>query len=244
VIGWREEIGGARLAFTDRDGGVSRRPYDSLNLGGHVGDDPQAVAENRRRVAAAFDISPTHLLFMEQVHGRDVAVVDGPWPVDQPLPRVDALVTASPEVAVAVLVADCAPVLVVDPVAGVVAAAHAGRPGLAAGIVDATLDAMSGAGADLDRCVARVGPSVCAACYEVPEALRAEVAHRVPAARAVTRHGTPALDVPGGVLAQLSARVPDVAWVGPCTRETASQFSYRRERATGRSAGVVRAARG
>lgn len=240
VLAWERVVAGARFGFTDRHGGCSRAPYDSLNLGDHVGDDPAAVQDNRRRVAAVFGVPLEHLLFMEQVHGRDVAVVDAPWPTEQPPPRVDALVTANPELALAVLVADCAPVLLADPVAAVAAVAHAGRTGMAAGVVDAVLDAMRGLGARADRVVARVGPAVCGYCYEVPEPLRAEVAAAVPASVAVTRTGTPALDVPGGVLSQLAARVRDVAWVGPCTYESREHFSYRREATTGRTAGVVR----
>jgi hypothetical protein len=241
VFGWESEVGGARLAFTDRWGGVSKPPYDTLNLGGHVGDDQGAVEANRARVAAAFGVPRPNLLFMEQVHGSGVAVVDGPWAEDESVPRVDALVTANADLALAVLVADCSPVLLTDPGAGVVAAAHAGRVGMAVGVVDAVLDAMASLGADLSRTVARVGPAVCGYCYEVPAGLRAEVAAVVPRAAAVTRRATPALDVPGGVLEQLAARVGDAAWVGPCTVESPNCFSYRRDAVTGRSAGVVRA---
>jgi YfiH family protein len=241
VFDWDERHGPARLAFTSRHGGVSRPPYDELNLGGHVGDDEAAVEGNRARVADAFGVPRECLLFMNQVHGAGVAVVDGPWPADGELPQVDALVTVNPALALVVLVADCAPVLFVDPTAGVVAAAHAGRAGMAAGVVDAVLDAMTGLGADLARMRARVGPAICGYCYEVPAPLRADVAAAVPDSVGVTRRGTPSLDVPGGVLAQLAARVPDVAWVGPCTMESARHFSFRRDRTTGRSAGVVRA---
>jgi YfiH family protein len=239
VFSWELRTGAALLVFTDRHGGVSASPYDSLNLGGHVGDPPDAVEENRRRLAAAVGVARDHLLFMEQVHGPAVAVVDGPWTQGEPLPAVDALVTARPGLALAVLVADCAPVLLADPVAGVVGAAHAGRAGMAAGVVDAVLDAMESAGAQGSRIVARVGPTVCGACYEVPADLRAEVAAAVPAGFGVTRQGTPAVDVPAGVLSQLTARVADVAWAGPCTLESPDHFSYRRDRTTGRSAGVV-----
>jgi len=241
VFDWDERHGPARLAFTSRHGGVSRAPYDELNLGGHVGDDVAAVETNRGRVAEAFGVSRDCLLFMNQVHGAGVAVVDGPWSAAGEVPEVDALVTADPALALAVLVADCAPVLFVDPAAGVVAAAHAGRAGMAAGVVHAVLDAMTRLGAVPSRMLARVGPAICGYCYEVPVHLRAEVAAAVPESVGVTRHGTPSLDVPAGVLAQLAARVPDVAWVGPCTFESARHFSFRRDRTTGRSAGVVRA---
>ncbi|MBO0891660.1 MAG: laccase domain-containing protein, partial [Acidothermales bacterium] len=118
----RHEIApGVRAAFTDRYGGVSAGPYAELNLGGAPGDDDAAaVAKNRHRVAAAIDTDPTRVVWMHQVHGADVAVVDRPWP-DAPA-RVDALVTARPHLPLAVRVADCTPVLLADAAGRVVAA--------------------------------------------------------------------------------------------------------------------------
>ncbi len=241
MFGWDQTYGPVRLAFTDRFGGASAPPYDEFNLGGQVGDDPAAVEVNRELLARAFGLAREHVLFMDQVHGAGVAVVDGPWDPGRPLPRVDALVTAARGLALAVLVADCAPVLLADPVAGVVAAAHAGRTGLVAGVIDATLDAMAGLGADPSRIIARVGPTICGACYEVPAAMAAEVAAAVPGTASTTRAGTAGVDVRAGVLGQLTARRTDVAAVGPCTYESAAHFSYRRAASTGRCAGIVSA---
>jgi YfiH family protein len=218
---------------------VSEPPYDTLNLGDHVGDDPAAVAENRCRIAGSCALPRERVLFMRQVHGPDVAVADGPWP-DGP-PVADGLVTAGPATALAVLVADCVPVLLADAAAGVVGAAHAGRQGLALGVVPATLEAMASLGARADRVTAYVGPAVCGRCYEVPHTLRAEVAAVVPEARATTRWGTPALDLPGGVAAQLRrGGVTAVEAAGCCTMEEARLFSHRRDGgATGRFAGLI-----
>jgi hypothetical protein len=172
---------------------------------------------------------------MNQVHGSDVAVVDRPW--DGAMPHVDALVTRERDLALAVLVADCVPLVLADPVAGVVAVAHAGRPGLVAGVVPAVVKAMNGLGAQ--AITARVGPSVCGHCYEVPETMRTEVAAAVPEAFATTRQGTPSVDVAAGVEAQLrSARVAYERVAG-CTIEDQELFSYRRDRRTGRFAGVA-----
>ncbi len=130
--------------------------------------------------------------------------------------------------------------LLADPGARVVAAAHAGRPGLVAGVVPAAVEAMITLGADPARITARLGPSVCGKCYEVPDALRREVSATVPEAYAETSWGTPAVDVSAGVRAQLArcgVRViggPDV-----CTLESTDHFSYRREHVTGRLAGYV-----
>ncbi|MFI0836379.1 peptidoglycan editing factor PgeF [Streptomyces sp. NPDC021140] len=239
MIGQRDTVNGAHFGFTDRWGGVSAVPYEELNLGGAVGDDPVAVTANRELAAKSLGVDPARVVWMNQVHGADVAVVDAPWG-DRPVPRVDAVVTAERGLALAVLTADCVPVLLADPVSGVAAAAHAGRPGLVAGVVPAAVRAMTELGADPARIVARTGPAVCGRCYEVPEEMRAEVAAVEPAAYADTAWGTPALDVGAGVHAQLERLgVRDRAQSPVCTRESADHFSYRRDRTTGRLAGYV-----
>ncbi|GAA2724859.1 peptidoglycan editing factor PgeF [Streptomyces luteosporeus] len=230
---------GAHFAFTSRWGGVSAAPYAELNLGGAVGDDPAAVRTNRARAAEALGLDAAQVVWMNQVHGADVAVVDGPWR-SREIPAVDAVVTTRRGLALAVLTADCTPVLLADPVAGVTGAAHAGRPGLVAGVVPNTVARMIELGAEPGRIVAHIGPSVCGRCYEVPEAMRAEVAAVVPEARATTRQGTPAVDVAAGVEAQLGRTGVEVAGrSGVCTLESADHFSYRRERTTGRLASYV-----
>jgi polyphenol oxidase len=227
--------GRARLALSDRQGGTSHPPYDGANLGAHVGDAAEAVAANRAALAAELDVPPGHLAFMHQVHGRDVAVVTGPQ--HGAVPQADALVTTVPGLAVVVLVADCVPVVLADPDAGVVGVAHAGRRGMAAGVAARVVDVMRDLGAT--SVVARVGPSVCARCYEVPAAMRDEVAAAVPLSASVDRHGRPALDIAAGVLAQLDPLCSDVdVWAG-CTREDADLFSHRRDGRTGRFAGIA-----
>ncbi|GAA3493159.1 peptidoglycan editing factor PgeF [Streptomyces prasinosporus] len=232
-------MSGAHFAFTDRWGGVSAAPYEELNLGGAVGDDPGAVRANRELAAKTLGVDPARVVWMNQVHGADAAVVEEPWG-DRPVPEVDAVVTARRGLALAVLTADCVPVLLADPVAGVVAAAHAGRPGLVAGVVPAAVRAMTGLGAEPSRIVARTGPAVCGRCYEVPETMRAEVAAVEPAAYAGTSWGTPAVDVVAGVHAQLERlEVRDRERSAVCTLESGDHFSYRRDRTTGRLAGYV-----
>ncbi|MDC0770111.1 peptidoglycan editing factor PgeF [Streptomyces sp. HD] len=239
MIAQRDTVSGAHFAFTDRWGGVSAAPYAELNLGGAVGDDADAVLTNRDLAAKSLGFGPGDVVWMNQVHGADVAVVDGPWG-DGPVPDVDAIVTARPGLALAVLTADCVPVLLADPVAGIVAAAHAGRPGMIAGVVPAALRAMTELGADPARIVARTGPAVCGRCYEVPEAMRAEVAIKEPTAHAETSWGTPAVDVAAGVHAQLARfGVRDREQSPVCTLESGDHFSYRRDRTTGRLAGYV-----
>ncbi|MFG2832198.1 peptidoglycan editing factor PgeF [Streptomyces sp. NPDC048434] len=239
MIGQQHHESGAHFAFTDRWGGVSAAPYEQLNLGGAVGDDPQAVRANRARVATELGLDPAAVVWMNQVHGRDVAVVDGPWHGTE-IPGVDAVVTDRRGLALAVLTADCTPVLLADPVAGIAGAAHAGRPGLVAGVVPAVVETMVKRGAVPARIVAYTGPAICGRCYEVPEAMRSDVAAVVPEARATTSWGTPAVDVTAGVRAQLAAAgVPVREDSHICTRESADHFSYRRDRTTGRLASYV-----
>ncbi|WP_426363427.1 peptidoglycan editing factor PgeF [Streptomyces sp. E-08] len=239
MIGQRFDANGAHFAFTDRWGGVSAVPYEELNLGGAVGDDPAAVLANRAAAAGSLGLDPARVVWMNQVHGAGVAEVDGPWG-DGEIPSVDAIVTARPGLALAVLTADCVPVLLADPVAGVASAAHAGRPGMIAGVVPAAVGAMVKLGADPARITARTGPAVCGRCYEVPEAMRAEVAAVEPAAHAETSWGTPAVDVAAGVRAQLERLgVRDIVDAGVCTLESRDHYSYRRDRTTGRLAGYV-----
>jgi YfiH family protein len=227
-----------RRVVTDRRGGRSVSPYDSFNLGDHVGDDPAAVAANRSRVARELAVAEDRLVWMSQVHGVGVAIVDGPQ--DGPVPGTDALVTATPGLVLGVLVADCVPVLLADSVAGVVAAVHAGREGVRQGVLPAALSAMASLGARARNVTALLGPAVCGLCYEVPEPMQAEVARVVPEAAVRTRQGTPGLDLPAGVAAILRrAGIPEVVQDPRCTVEDPLLFSHRRDGVTGRQAGLV-----
>jgi polyphenol oxidase len=236
--------GPVRYTFTDRWGstdrrGVSTGRYAELNLGDHVGDEPELVAQNRRRAAESFGADPDRVRYMSQVHGTNVAVVDGPWPGGRQ-PEADSLVTTRPGEVLAVLVADCTPVLLADPVAGVVAAAHAGRQGMAAGVVPAAIEVMVKLGADPARMIAFTGPTTCGACYEVPEEMRSAVAEAVPESWAQTRQGTAGIDVPAGVWAQVRAAGITQGVRSPiCAMESPDHFSYRREGVTGRFAGFI-----
>jgi YfiH family protein len=236
--------GRVRVAFTDRHGGVSRGGYASLDLGAR-GDEPEAVAENLRRVAAAFaGASSARVAMMRQVHGASVVEVDDAPPAGQagPRPECDALLTTVHEVTLLVRAADCVPVLLADADTGVVAAVHAGRSGVAQGVVPGAVRAMRECGALRVR--AWVGPHVCGRCYEVPAGLRDQVAAVVPETRAETAWGTPALDLGAGVRAQLAragVADEDVQTVPRCTREDPDLFSHRRDgSAAGRLGGLVR----
>jgi len=166
TLGALNELNGLRHGFFTRAGGVSTGLYASLNCGYGSDDDPAAVTENRRRAMARLDLAPEQLVTLYQVHSPTVVVVDRPWRRDQ-APQADALVTIQPDLALGILTADCAPVLMADPTAGVVAAAHAGWKGAQGGVIGATVRAMTGLGAEPQRIVAVIGPCIDQRSYEV-----------------------------------------------------------------------------
>jgi YfiH family protein len=223
---------------TTRAGGSSRPPYDTFNLGDHVGDEPTAVAANRERLAAELGLSKGRVAWMEQVHGRTATVVDGSE--TGPAEAADALVTAEPGLAVAVLVADCVPILLSDATAGVVGAVHAGRVGARVGVVPAALDAMRSVGAQAHRIEALLGPAICGDCYEVPAAMAEDVEKHLPGSACRSRKGTPGLDLRAGLWRQLADLGIGKIGVDPrCTVEDKTLFSYRRDGSTGRIAATI-----
>jgi YfiH family protein len=227
-----------RRVVTTRAGGVSKGPYDSFNLGDHVGDDAKAVEANRVRLAEGIGLAPERLVWMEQVHGRTVGVVDGP--VAEPLEATDAVVTKQAGLGLVVLTADCVPVLLGDETAGVVGAVHAGRVGARVGVVVETLKAMMALGAELERIEVLLGPSVCGECYEVPADMQKDVEKHLPGSASKSRKGTPALDLRAGLWNQLgSAGVGKIGVDPRCTFEERDLFSHRREAPTGRLASVI-----
>ena len=208
--------------FTSRGGGVSAAPYDLLNLSGAVGDDPDAVGRNRSLLDAAcarqyppgqLDAAGAWVGGPSAGHwpaAAGSAPAPGPVPDSGPVPgppdEVDAQFTGVPGLPLGVLVADCAPVLIADAQARIVGAAHAGRAGLAAGVVPGLVSAMVRAGARPSRMHAVLGPMICGACYEVPVQLRDAVAAAVPGSGCVTRSGSPGIDIRAGLEAPARGR--------------------------------------
>jgi YfiH family protein len=250
-----------RRIVTTRRGGVSAAPYDSFNLGGGVGDSPAAVAANRARLARAADLPPESVVWMRQVHGTGVTPVDGvlrpadgsaattgPAMAELPetglpetgLPETDGIVTSTAGLALGVLVADCVPILAGDPVAGVIAAVHAGRRGAAGGIALRMVAAMVDAGASASSIEVLLGPAICGPCYEVPDGMRDEVEAALPGSACRTDRGTAGLDLRAGLARQLrSAGVAGVAIDPRCTFTDPALFSHRRGAPTGRFAGLI-----
>lgn len=229
---------GARAVFTGRLGGVSAGHFSSLNLAHHVGDDPGAVAQNRALVDQTMG-APA--VYVDQVHGTTVHVL--PATGEVPVVTADAAVTTRTDRALAIMVADCLPVLFSDDRAGVIGAAHAGRRGLLDGVLEATITAMVGLGARPDDLEIVIGPGICGRCYEVPAAMQEEAARLLPATATETRWGTPALDLRAGArqaLERAGAAPGSIHDEDSCTREDEGLFSYRRQSVTGRFAGLIR----
>jgi YfiH family protein len=213
--------------FTTRRNGASLAPYESLNLAAHVGDSPETVAFNRQLLAKM--TGPTQ--FMNQVHGDEVVEVKSI--IEDP--TCDALITTFPGIALAVMVADCIPLLLSS--ATVVGAVHVGRRGLMNSVAVKTIESMRKLGAASIH--AQLGPSICGRCYEVPQNLADEVISKHPAASSLTNHLTPSLDLPRALIAQLVANDVSYEASAICTLENDEYFSYRRHNITGRNAGVV-----
>ncbi|HTU76840.1 MAG TPA: peptidoglycan editing factor PgeF [Trebonia sp.] len=167
------ELDGLDAFVTTRAGGVSAGPYESLNLSLSVGDDPEAVLENRRRVAAAVGAGLEDFVFTRQVHGAGVRIVGpadrgaGTLAHDASVPEADVLVTADPSVVLAILTADCVPIVLHDPQARVLACVHAGWRGTVARACAAAIAAMGRLGAAPERIVAGIGPAIGADRYQV-----------------------------------------------------------------------------
>jgi len=227
-----------RRVTTTRAGGVSAPPFDTFNLGDHVGDDPAAVAANRARLAATIGLPNEAIIWMNQVHGDRVVVVDenSRSPVD----NADGLVTTRPRLALAVVTADCVPVLLADARAKVVAAVHAGRVGAQKGVVVRAVEAMQSVGARVEDISALLGPAVSGRNYEVPAAMADEVEAALPGSRTTTVKNTPGLDLRAGIARQLKELGVTAIDIDPrCTFDDPTLFSHRRGAPTGRLASLV-----
>jgi hypothetical protein len=215
--------------FTNRHGGFSHGDYASWNLASHVGDDPAAVELNRAKLREQIG----DFALMSQVHGDLVVVVDQ---VLSEVPVADALITGNPDLALAVMVADCIPLLLQSE--ELVAAVHVGRAGLMNSIALKTVAKMRDLGAN--QISGSIGPAICGSCYEVPQALHDEVVAKYPLASSKTKRGTQALDMPKALIAALAEiDVPVVISAG-CTLEDDNYFSFRRNKVTGRQVGVIK----
>lgn len=222
-----------RHGFFTREGGVSDGIFASLNCSLGSGDALAKVGENRRRALAQLGLEPDKLVTCHQVHGADVVVVDQPW-AQADRPRADAMVTRQKGLALGILTADCAPVLFADPVAGIVAAAHAGWRGALTGVIAATIAAMQHEGARIERLKAAIGPSIGFASYEVgpefPAPFLAQSAANAVFFRAAPRTDHHLFDLAGYVRSRLAAAgVTQIdASGGDTVGEPARFFSYRR----------------
>ncbi|WP_372425351.1 peptidoglycan editing factor PgeF [Salinarimonas chemoclinalis] len=224
---------GVRHAFFTRDGGVSQGLYASLNGGLGSADAREAVLANRARMAERLGVAPDALVSVHQVHSPDVVVVEGPIAPDA-RPKADAMVTDRPGLALAILTADCGPILFADAEAGVIGAAHAGWRGALAGIAEATVEAMERLGARRGRIVAVLGPTIGQGAYEVGAELRRAAVADDPGADRFFAPGARdekfQFDLPGYILARLArADIGAARDLRRCTYSDEARFySYRR----------------
>lgn len=212
--------------FTNRLGGVSKDPFTSANLGDHVGDEAASVFENRAQLESQIGMP---IVFMNQVHGDTVVLVEEKTDT----PTCDALITTERKLAVAVMVADCIPLLLKSDVA--VAAVHVGRKGLMNGIARKTIDAMRDLGAEVIH--SYIGPNICGSCYEVGADIFNEVVSKYPSSDSSNRTGKATLDLVSGLKTDLKDTV--LLDLSSCVLEDKNSFSYRRDGITGRQAGVI-----
>lgn len=229
------ESDGVRHEFFTRMDGASDGLYRSLNCGAGSADNASRVLQNRATVARRMGVAMDRLVSVYQRHTADVKVVEQPWPREN-APAADAMVTSRPGIALAIITADCGPVLFSDPEARIIGAAHAGWRGASAGIVQATVEAMERLGARRSRIRAIVGPTISQESYEVGEDFRENLLASHPAAARFFAHAEgrprPFFDLPGFIMSQLEeAGVEKRANLGLCTRKHESMFfSYRRSK--------------
>ena len=215
--------------FTESTGGNSTGAFLSRNLALHVGDQPEIVSSNRRSLSDEINLP---VQFMEQVHGDHVEVVND---LIGHSPTADALVTENPKLALAVMVADCIPLLLANQKS--IAAVHVGRKGLLNEVSRKAISKMREL--DSSPISAVIGPSICGKCYEVSPEIFAEVTKIYPLAAAKTSQGTPSLDLAAALTFELENIDIDVHVIARCTVEDSSLYSYRRDGVTGRQAGVI-----
>jgi polyphenol oxidase len=228
-----ERIPGNRVAhgFFTRQGGVSEGLYRGLNVGIGSNDDAARVRVNRELAARTLGVAPERLLTPYQVHSADVVIATEAWPAERP--KADAVVTATPGLAIGVITADCGPILFAEPEAGVVGAAHAGWRGALSGIIEATVGAMEGLGARRERMVAVLGPTISRENYEVGPEFHARFLQQDPTYAAYfagsAQDGRKMFDLPGFIMDRLAAAGIEAARLGHCTyADEERYFSYRR----------------
>lgn len=219
----------SRYLFTNRQGGVSDTPYNERNLALHVGDDREKVLLNRAALASELGLPVTDLFFMNQSHGCEIIEIDH-TSVASDIRECDAMFTRTPGKALAVLTADCAPVLLFGERTSAVV--HVGWRGLFGGILERVLQVMA-----TEKFSALIGPTICGNCYEIGNDLFAQASERGYIV------GNQSLDIPRSIISILEKnsgeKITEISWSGECTMERDDYYSFRREQTTGRQAGVI-----
>jgi len=221
--------------FTDRHGGVSTPPYDSLNLALHAGDDQASVIKNRTILQSILNLQ--NIVWMEQVHGNNVQTIFSAQ--SEPIPACDAIITDQPNIALAVMVADCIPILMFDPKQNIIAAVHAGRNGTFLQIAPKTVEVMQKefgcVSADIQVIM---GPSIHSCCYEIGDEL-ATIVEKSFGKSYMNGRMFDLQKLNRDQLIEVKVREENIKISSTCTCCSHNYFSYRRDRVTGRFVGVI-----
>ena len=226
----------ARWIFSNRQGGFSHSPFDSLNVASHVGDAPLAVAANRAKLAELLKVQPKDITWPGLVHGTDIGLITSPLSL---FPDVDVLVTSTSKRALATMGGDCVPLLAVDPESKVALSAHIGWKGAADSIHEAIISALESAGGKPKFTNVFLGPAICGMCYVVEQDRFDLVTAQLPEAGVKLSDGRLGLDLRLGLQAALRAAGMRVNQIDGCTAESPDLYSFRRDGVTGRQAGLV-----
>jgi polyphenol oxidase len=227
-------VGKIHWNFYGKNGGVSKGKFTSLNIAEHVGDDLADVEQNRELISDTLDIP---LVFINATHSANVVQVLSEVPKVHE--NTDALVTRETGLGIVVMSADCAPIILADPIAHVVGVVHAGWQGMLAGVVNSAVEAMLELGAETQNMTATIGPSVCAKNFEVTQERFDKVLNLIPSAAIKLNNGNLAVDITKGIKKQLASFQIKTLDLGICTFENSDVFSYRRDKETGRNATVA-----
>lgn len=255
------ELGNIRWLFTHKHGGVSPEPYDSLNVAYHVGDEESNVLANRKIIAESIGKHLEDFMWMDQIHESSVAIstpdelynydTGEPYSSHQFIESTDAIVAVCPDKVLTVMVADCVPLILADPISNIVAVVHAGRKGIERGIVPKTVAVMTELGAHAGDIYAHIGPCASGEMYEVPQQLAQNffgtldidpqlIADTGLHPISTSKKGVTSIDLPASVTLQLThSSVKHITVSSECSITSNNVFSYRRAHVTGRFAGLI-----
>lgn len=226
--------GKAQWSFFGRQGGVSKKPFDTLNIADHVEDNIEDVNKNRELLSEFLEMP---LVFIGATHSPNVVNVKSEYPIIHK--DTDALVTREKNLGLVIMSADCAPIVLVDPIAHVVGVVHVGWQGMLVGVVENSVEGMLDLGAETQNMKAIIGPTISAKNFSATKERFEEVKSKEPSAAVILPNGELAVDIRKGVKTQLAKYQIKTTDLNICTFENKELFSFRRDAVTGRNATVA-----